>query len=227
MARGILILVTAAAFVALLMLSFELGRNRAGFSLLDERRERAAFEQEIAARDQVIDELEREIAILETSSQIDNEANALVRESLADLEARLQAQEEELAFYRGIVSPGDGIAGLRIQNVEIEPAQTGEGYTLRVLLVQAIVNSNSVAGEIRATLRGNQSGQAMAYTLSELSSETGSGAIDFDFRYFQSLDVELILPAGFEPVELEVEVWPQNPQGETIVQTFPWNSFEG
>lgn len=227
MTRGFVRLITGAVLLALLVLSFELGRNRAGFSLLDERRERAAFEQETAVRDQTIDELEREIAILKTSSQIDNEANAVVRASLADLEARLQAQEEELAFYRGIVSPGDGVAGLRIQNVEIEPGAGGEGHTLRVLLVQGIVNSDPVSGEIRASLRGNQSGQAMAYTLAELSNETGSGAIDFDFRYFQSLDVELILPAGFEPVELEVEVWPQNPQGETIVQTFPWNSFEG
>jgi hypothetical protein len=209
------------------LLSFELGRSQAGFSLFDQRREREFFETELAAREIAIEALERELAVLRTSSQIDSESTATVRAGLTELEARLQAQEEELAFYRGIVSPEDGVAGLRIQSVEIEPGPTGDGIQLQVLLVQAIVNNDPVTGELRATLRGTRNGQAMAYTLAELSAGSESGAIRFEFRYFQALAVELMLPAGFEPAELKLEVWPQSPQGETIVQSFPWNSFQG
>jgi hypothetical protein len=98
---------------------------------------------------------------------------------------------------------------------------------LQVLLVQAIVNNNPFTGELRANLRGKLNGQAAAYTLADLSAGNESGAIRFEFRYFQALAVELVLPEEFEPAELELEVWPQNPQGETIVQSFPWNSFQG
>jgi hypothetical protein len=225
--RRILAVTALLLLVAALLLSFEFGRNQAGFSVFDQRRERESLETELAAREVEIEVLERELAIVRTSSQIDSESTATVQAGLAELEARLQAQEEELAFYRGIVSPGDGVAGLRIQSVEIEPSPTGDGLLLQVLLVQAIVNNDPVTGELRANLRGNLNGQAAAYTLADLSARNESGALQFEFRYFQALAVELVLPEEFEPAELELEVWPQSPQGETIVQSFPWNSFQG
>ena len=65
---------------------------------------------------------------------------------MGELQAQIQAQEEELVFYRGIVSPQDGVAGLRIQSLEVLPGDGENRYLLRLLLVQAIVHSRRVAG---------------------------------------------------------------------------------
>lgn len=213
--------------VAGLYLSFELGRYQAAYSRLDAARAAAALQDQIAARDRAVDDLERQIAILQTSGSIDRETYAGVEANLAELEARIQAQEEELVFYRGIVSPGDGIAGLRVQNAEILPGEGDATHTLRLLLVQAIVHNDRVTGSVRLSLRGMQDGQAAAFGLEDLSVESRATDIPYAFRYFQTIEAGLRLPAGFEPAEFEIQVWPRSPRGETIVQSFPWPAVTG
>jgi hypothetical protein len=219
---ALLVLIAAGCY-----LCFELGRYLAAYSQLDAWREARTYQDEIAARDAEIDDLERQIAILQTSGEIDRETYASVEANLGELQARIQAQEEELVFYRGIVTPGDGIAGLRIQNVEILPGEGEATHTLRVLLVQAIVHNDRATGSVRLSLRGMQDGQAAAFGLEELGTESQATDIPYGFRYFQTLEMGLKLPAGFEPAEIEVQVWPRSPRGETIVQNFPWPTITG
>jgi len=216
---GIVVLMAAGLY-----LSFELGRYQAGFSLLDTQRRLAADAEEIARRDERIEELERQVAIFETSRDIDRETYAGIEANLAELEARIQAQEEELGFYRGIVSPADGVAGLRIQNVEIVPGAGNATHMLRILLVQAIVHNDRITGSVRVTVAGSLNGETAQFGLDELGSESQATDIPYAFRYFQNLETGLILPEGFKPEALEIQVWPGSPRGETIVQSFPWTS---
>jgi hypothetical protein len=221
--------VTTIALIVLmgagLYLSFELGRYKAGFSLFDERRQAQVYDAGFAERDREIEALERQLAILETSREIDRETYSSVEANLADLQARIQAQEEELVFYRGIVSPGDGVAGLRIQTVEIDSGDGETNYLLRVLLVQAIVHNDRVTGSVRISVDGMQGGEEVAYGLNELGSESAGTDIPYGFRYFQTLELGLQLPEGFDPLTVEIQVWPRTPRGETIVQTFPWSAI--
>jgi hypothetical protein len=211
-----------ALIAAAIYLSFELGRYQAGYSRLDAGREAQVYAANIEARDRAIDDLERQIAILQTSEEIDRETYASVEANLTELQARIQAQEEELVFYRGIVSPGDGVAGLRVQNVEIVPGEGEATHTLRVLLVQAIVHNDRVTGSLRARISGVLDGEAAGFGLEALGTESQATDIPYGFRYFQTLETGLALPDGFAPDEIEIQVWPRSPRGETIVQSFPW-----
>jgi hypothetical protein len=208
--------------LASLYLSFELGRYQSGYSVLDTRRQTGSYESELIERARRVDELERQIAILETSRDIDAETYASIEENLDELQARIQEQEEELAFYRGIVSPDDGVAGLRIQNVQIVAGEGEATHLLRVELVQAIVNNDRATGSVRATLRGTRDGGPAELGLDALGTESSATDIPYGFRYFQTLEVGLGLPEGFTPLEIEIQVWPRSPRGETIVQSFPW-----
>lgn len=214
-----------------LYLSFELGRFHAGYSLFDSRRQTDDFARAVTDRDVMIEELQRQVARLETSGEIDRETYTTVEDNLGDLQARIQAQEEELAFYRGIVTPGDGVAGLRIQNVEVESvaseqtAESGESHVLRMLLVQAIVHNDRVTGSVRARLIGTLDGEPVEFGLNEVGIESSATDIPYGFRYFQTLELGLSLPDGFLPAELEIQVWPGSPRGETIVQSFSWDTI--
>ncbi len=42
-----------------------------------------------------------------------------MEKNLADLQAQVLKHREQLTFYRGIVSPEDGIGGLRIQRFQV------------------------------------------------------------------------------------------------------------
>jgi hypothetical protein len=213
---------------ALGYLCFELGRYQAGYSMLDQRREMAHARQQLTEERAASEELRRQVAILETSREIDRETYARVEADLGELQAQIQAQEEELVFYRGIVSPQDGVAGLRIQSLEVVPADAERHYVLRLVLVQAIVHSRRVAGVVRLHLQGTRDGQPASYDLEELATAEGNGAGGYDmaysFRYFQGLECELVLPVGFEPASLLVEIWPSEPRGERVQQTFEWSA---
>ena len=130
--------------------------TKAGYSMLDHRRERAALAERLAEEQGASDELRRQLAIAETAGDIDRATYSQVESTLGELQAQIQAQEEELVFYRGIVSPQDGVAGLRIQSLEVLPSDGERRYLLRLLLVQAIVHSRRVSGAVKLQLEGIQ-----------------------------------------------------------------------
>jgi uncharacterized protein DUF6776 len=210
-----------------LYLAYELGRYQSGYSILDYRRERAQLTQELADERGVSDELRRQLAIGETSNEIDRATYAQVETTLADLQAQIQTQEEELVFYRGIVSPQDRVAGLRIQSLEALPGD-GEGrYLVRLLLVQAIQHRARVSGAVKLQLEGIQDGQMASFDVADLVVPGETYDMAYDFRYFQGLEAELAMPAGFEPQRMTVEISPNEARAEHINQTFEWPAIAG
>jgi hypothetical protein len=213
--------------LAALYLTFELGRYRSGYSILDYRRETAGLAERLAEERNASEELRRQLAIVQTASDIDRTTYSQVESTLADLQAQIQTQEEELVFYRGIVSPQDGVAGLRIQSLEVLPSD-GEGrFLLRLLLVQAIQHSRRISGAIKLQLEGTQGGQTVTFDVAELAVPGEPYDMDYEFRYFQGVETELALPLAFEPQRVVVEIWPNEARAERINQTFDWAAEAG
>jgi hypothetical protein len=204
-------------------LCFELGRYEAGYSIIDNRRVEAGLKEQIAQQRGTADELRRQIAIFETSRRIDQETYSQIQANLADLQARIQSQEEELMVYRGIVSPQDGVSGLRIQSLSVVPADGERHFVLRLVLVQAIVHSRRVSGTVKLQVEGVQDGRMTALDAADLVPDKAVYDMAYEFRYFQGLESELILPVGFEPGRFRVEIAPNDPHAEKVQQSFEWS----
>ena len=211
------------AVVGALYLAFELGRLRSGFSVIDHRREVASLLQRIGQERNTGDELRRQIAIAQTSGEIDRETYSQVESNLSNLQAKIQAQEEELVFYRGIVSPQDGVAGLRIQSLDVLPADGERRYMIRIVLVQSVVHSRKVTGEVKLQLEGVRDGQMASLDLSQLAAGDGRNDLAYDFRYFQGLETEIELPVAFEPQRINIEIRPNEAKTEKVSQSFDWS----
>jgi hypothetical protein len=216
------VLVLGAAY-----LLFELGRYQAGYSMLEHRAEVDRLRRRASEQGRTLDELKRHIAILETSRDIDRETSAQIELTLTELEAKLQAQEEELAFYRGIISPPDGESGLRVQTVELLPGNGEQRYLLRIVLMQAIAQNSRAAGVVTLELTGSLYGEPETLELAELTGPAEISTLEYDFRYFQGVEQELVLPVGFEPLAVEIEVRPSEPRGDPLTQTFEWAALGG
>ena len=206
-------------------LLYELGRLQGGYAVLDQRRVRLELQDALAERDAQTEELRRQIALLETSREIDRQTYAEVERHLGQLQARIQAQDEELAFYQGIVAPEDGVAGLRIQTLQVSPADSAQRYTLRLVLVQAIIHEHSVAGTVRVHIAGSRDGETVDLDLGDLAAGGAVEELGYAFRYFQDLEQDLVLPVGFEPDRIEVQVRPSEPDGEPVSQSFQWSAI--
>jgi hypothetical protein len=209
--------------IGTLYLAFELGRFRSGFSVIDHRREISALTQRIEQERAAAEELRRQIAIAQTSGEIDRETYSQVESNLSNLQAKIQSQEEELVFYRGIVSPQDGVAGLRIQTLEVLPADGERRYAVRLVLVQAVVHTRKLTGQVKLQLEGLRDGQMVSLDGSQLAAGEGRYDMAYDFRYFQGLEAELELPVGFEPQRINIEIWPNEAKAEKVYQSFDWS----
>ncbi len=208
-------------------LVFELGRYQGGYSAVDQRREREALQQIISRQAADNDELRRQIAGLQTSQEIDQETYAQVESDLSQLQLRIQAQEEDLAFYQGIISPENGLVGLRIQTLNLTEAEPERHYVLRLVLVQAISHGRRVAGVVRFKIEGVSDGAAQELSSEEVLVDNESADIPYAFRYFQSLQRELVLPVDFQPSQVNVEIWPRDSRGQPILHSYEWSAVAG
>ena len=221
--RGFLVLLAVGAAY----LVFEYGRISAGYDTVDAANARAALEGEIAARDAYIAGLEQEVALLETHREIDREAYREVENSLLDLQEKIQEQRDAIAFYRGIVSPTDGRPGLRVQDFRLTRGAEERQFNLRLVLVQAMKHDRTVSGDVALSIEGSEDGNAKTYALTDLLPADASTDWPFSFRYFQDFDRQIVLPDGFTPERVHVEVRSRTRSIASIEETFAWATSQG
>ncbi|MFU8820871.1 MAG: DUF6776 family protein [Gammaproteobacteria bacterium] len=223
-------LIVAAGVVLVLLFCFglfELGQRMGGYSSFRNDERRQALKSEVRELKAEREALKAELARVLTSIEVDREAQVRLAETLAEREARVAELNEELGFYRRIVSPSDGQAGLRVQGFEVMDGKHGSkgsngeianSYRLRLLLVQSPQRSGRAQGEVDLSLRGTLRGVTVSLTLQELAAEPQA----FEFLYFQDVDVDVILPEGFEPETAEIELRPGQGNARAIAASFPW-----
>ena len=184
-------------------------------------RRRSALEEQAGRLSEENRRLNARVAELEMSRRLDRDAYGEIERTLGDLQAKLARQGDDLAFYRSIVSPADGIQGLRIQRFEVAPGARAREYQLDLTLVQAMRHESSVSGLAQITLSGTENGAPRKYTVGELLGKPRA-QLPFSFRYFQTLEQAVTLPEGFEPYETDIRLQSGKLRGGPIEQSFPW-----
>jgi len=217
--------IRAAIAVAVLVggyLLFEFGRLQADFNIVDAIADKQALYDVIGDLEDQIVTLNQEIALLETHREIDREAYKVVETDLTDLQRKIQEQTEAIAFYRGIVSPKDGGRGLRVQDLKMTMGRDDRHYNVRLVLVQVMQHDRSVKGEVNFSLEGEQDGVATTNKWQELLPKDGKSSWPYAFRYFQDFDREVILPDGFSPQKINVEVKSGTKSIASVTESYDW-----
>ena len=212
------------ALVVGIYLVFEFGRIQAGYNIADAIEDKQGYKNEIGGLEKQIAELKQEIALFETHSEIDQEAYKVVEADLIDLQRKIQEQRDAIAFYRGIVSPADGGRGLRVQDFKVTKGKDERRFHMRLVLVQVMQHDRSVKGDVEFSLEGSQDGVATTYTLEQLLPDDAKGNWPFAFRYFQDFDRELVLPSGFTPEKINIEVKSRTKSIASVKQSILWQT---
>jgi len=208
-------------------LVFEFGRISGGYDIVDAAAERRALEEHIAGLDEEISALKQEVSLLETHREVDREAYKEVEGSLTSLQAKIQEQRDAIAFYRGIVSPADGKSGLRVQDLKLTRGKAEREFNLRLVLVQAKQHDRKVSGDVNLSVQGSQDGVATSYTFTQLIPAEAKKDWAFSFRYFQDFNRRLILPDGFTPERIRVEVRSKTRSIASIEESYAWATSQG
>ncbi len=215
--------------IALLMLcgtiwlSFEYGRMQAGFFILDAVETETDLRQQIADLGIKSDGLRQQLAVLEASRRIDEDAYSQVEERLLELQEELAERQKDLNFYRGIMAPESQAEGLQIKEMSLLQLAEEKYFRMYLVLMQAVNHSRIVSGRVRISVDGVQDGKSVTLDLSQLSRPGEQiEPIVFSFRYFQEFERELLLPEGFVAERINVVPVPSRRPSRAVRQSFDW-----
>lgn len=208
--------------ILLLYVIYEWGRFAGGYSKFAEVQRRRELTGQIEALEQENEKLRGDIAKAELARNVDNKSYGVVEKNLEDLQAQVLKQREELTFYRGIVSPEDGIGGLRIQGFQVQSGGAQRHYRLLLVLQQSMREDAMVAGSVSIQIEGVRANRPEQLGLPQLTDAArADGQLPFKFRYFQKFEQDVVLPEGFEPRAVNVEVRSTR-LATPVRESYPW-----
>jgi hypothetical protein len=186
---------------------YRLGIQQGGEELLHLRQERPRILAEIEKLHQEKRQLADQLAVLERASQIDRQASLDMRQGLGEQQEELAGLRGELAFYQGIMSPGDVEPGIRVQKLYWEPVSADGSFRYDLTLVQVKRNDQLVRGVVHLSLEGELDGHPVTLNLAEVT-EPPLESLAFRFRYFQHFEGEVQIPSRFRPRTVHLRVEP-------------------
>jgi hypothetical protein len=216
------LVVIAAVLVAasMLYLIYEWGRISGGFSKVAEFQQRRSLMSKIAVLEQDNAKLRASAANATLAREVDRKSYGDVEKNLSELQSELLKRREELTFYRGIVSPKDGVDGLRIQRFQVLPAGIDNHYRLRLVLMQSMRQDTMVSGSIGVEIEGVRDNKPENVVVAGASDAQAADHLPFQFRYFQNLEHDVELPPGFEPQAVNVEI--RSAKLDPVRESYPW-----
>jgi hypothetical protein len=207
--------------VVLLYAIYEWGRFAGGYSRFAEVQRRRELAAQIEALERETEKLRGDIAKAELARNVDNKSYGVVEKNLEDLQAQVLKQREELTFYRGIVSPEDGIGGLRVQGFQVHSGGAPRHYRLLLVVQQSMREDAVVSGSVNIQIEGVRANRPEQLGLPQLvAGARADGQLPFKFRYFQKFEQDVVLPEGFEPRAVNVEV--RSTRLAPVRESYPW-----
>lgn len=177
--------------------------------------------------DDQIEALSQELINLRQGARIDRESAEQVREEVVASEAKIAALEEDLTFYRGLMTPTDTEQGLGIRSFALYPAAVGQDqFRYELVLQQLALKHNLLRGSFSMEVLGQREGEPASFSYQELLPAGAEAARDFRFRYFQKIEGILVLPAGFSPDAVAVTAHTREKRPQKVARDFEWRVMQ-
>lgn len=165
-------------------------------------------------------DLRRQAVFAERSQQIDGEACAAVKQSLASLQAEAADLREQIVFYRGVMAPDlAGKPGVRVLEARLTPQARPGQWRYDIVLVQSIRHDRKIGGQLRLAVAGASAGSADLKKL-EVPQNT-----PFSFKYFQEFSGQFVLPREFRPRRLIVSLAAEGEAAVPAAEEFDWDKI--
>lgn len=179
--------------------------------------------QQLIAAETENSELRRQIAILDRSSVMDQRATEEVQETIRGLRDRVAQLEQDIVYYRQVVSEETEDTGLIISQLDIDATREENRYRYKLVMRQQDADGDTfLTGHVNINLVGSQGEEQQILALRDLSAEQDQLDIRLRFKYFQNIEGELVLPDNFVPDRLQIAAVSVEPVEKSINQNFSW-----
>jgi hypothetical protein len=210
----------ALGLAALAWGGFELGRASAGYFVVSSMLERLDLRKRADALETENEALRHRVMVAELGQKVDQQAQTDAQQMMGELQAETARQKQELQFYRGLVVRQYGSGVLRVQELRVRAEEEERHFVVLITLVQAATRDTIANGAVTFSVEGKQGNATVTLPLADLEIDKRK-QFPFSLRFFQQIEVPIVLPLYFEPERLHVEYrLGRNP--EPTKQTFDW-----
>ena len=211
-------------FVAVTLVGVALGRYSAERGVRVSPAALASVQARLTETGESLDVALDELEVLRTQREVDKQALEMLRAEMAAERERTATIEESLSFYRSLMG-SDGAKGLQLRRPEL--VLIGDGrVAYRFFVQQREREYDLLNGSLFVQIRGQQAAEPVDYTLAQLSEDFPDGSATLQFRYFQGVEGELLLPEGFKPSEILLSVSIDKPRKTEVSEVYPWELQE-
>jgi hypothetical protein len=165
-------------------------------------------------------------AVLDRSTSIDRQAYQNVDTSLKGLQNEILELKEQVAFYRGILSPKETASGLDLTSLEFNAIDNHNSYRFKLVLAQLKNNQRLIRGKATIIIRGIVNGEQKQLNLADISAGKLKN-LKLHFKYFQTLEGDIVFPEGFMPSSVFVDLQPVGKGTSRIKKSFDWTDIVG
>lgn len=222
---AILVVAIGAALVVSGWQLYDLGRRQGGFDAAEARATEARLRLQIEELRARVEELAQRNTLLERADRIDRESIGHLREDIEQREARIRELEENLAYYRNLVSPSDTGPSMDVRGLSLAPVPGSERrFRYELVLTQINGGDRYVKGRVDLSLSGSGPEGEMSLAAGEFLVD-GESATNFRFRYLQTLGGIIELPESFSPTRVRLKVLPSGGRLDAVEEQYNWNSL--
>ena len=165
--------------------------------------------------------LQERVLMLERTTSVDKQTAALLQDEIKSLQENIYSLKGELEFYRGIMDATRDANGLSIHGIYIEPLAKARIFRLKLVLTH-VAKANIVAeGTMAISIDGRQNGIQQQLKIEDIAAGEAIN-MAYNLRSFKRFETKLVLPKGYIPERVIVELKPKSQNQVMIREVFDW-----
>ncbi|ABR84972.1 TPA: hypothetical protein L6B08_03015 [Pseudomonas aeruginosa] len=173
-----------------------------------------------------LERLRTEVEVLRSGERLGQQAIEQSRQTIKLLEEQVFKQQQDIAFYKGVVAPASKTDALEIRAFEVQGTDNPLRFRYKVMLSRLGKDERKLDGRLKVRISGKLARKDTSYDLEQLSPELGKTGLSISLRHFQSIPeagrfAELELPKNFIPTLIDVRA-ELNGQSKPLQRRFDW-----
>lgn len=218
--RRRLALLLVVLWLASLLGVFELTRNHFVPNYRDLAGEARAARTELAELKAQNRRLTQRVAVLRQTEQVSRTANASLQATLAERDEEIAGLRSDLAFYQRLTGGEGRRQGLAVHSLALRPLPATSAFAFQLTLTQNLNTARLLKGAARLRVDGVLDNRLSSLGWTDLRQDPQAQPLAYEFRYFQQIGGDFILPEGFVPNRIRVRLKPES--GAEIVEEIDW-----
>jgi hypothetical protein len=170
--------------------------------------------------------LQEKLDVQRVQHELDRASLEMVRKEITLQKDQIAELEEGVKFYKGLMAPEEIAQGLSLRKIELLATEKSDHFVFRIIAQQAAVKHTTLKGSLSIEVFGRRGEKSISYPLADLSEGIESNKLTLRFRYFQSIQGELVVPEGFEPEGFIIVAKASSPRKVELREQFPWDVQE-